>query len=196
VPLERLGVRSTGGRVATIAATFTAVAVTPFTICDLRASGLRWHQRSIGRRFDIHAVNLRSKSQPALSEVKMRELALRVGHGVGFPEVFVCACAEFVAVDHGPRQQERGQAVASKINRREDSAGEALKSISARSWGLVGDQPYRARQGRAALHAAVSDILKIVGFDAVSEPCRRDGCDYHPMSAMWTGEKESWQARR
>jgi len=37
----------------------------------------------------------------------------------------------------------------------------------------------------------MSDVLKIVGGSAVSEPRGFDGCDHHPMSAMWAGKGEN-----
>ena len=57
----------------------------------------RWGARKLG----IHFVDLGGEPQPTLSEVKVCEFALRVGHGVGCPDAFVGACAESVARHHG-----------------------------------------------------------------------------------------------
>ena len=76
---------------------------------------------------------------------------------------------------------------------------EALKSETIGSRvGVAGEQPYRAGQGRAALHAGVGDIFKIVqpGTAIQLRGCDgRDGRHHHPVSAMWAGEKEARQAR-
>jgi hypothetical protein len=71
-------------------------------IFDLRVSGLRWHQGSIRRRSGIHFVNLRGEPQPTLRKIKMRELAIRIGHCIGRLEAFVCSRAKFAAADHQP----------------------------------------------------------------------------------------------
>jgi hypothetical protein len=116
-------------------------------------------------------------------------------------------------------EQKRGQPVAAshaQINRpkvgrttRIDQLGwvdtvelvpsEALKSETIGSRvGVAGEQPYRAGQKRAALHAGVGDIFKIVqpGTAIQLRGCDgRDGRDHHPVSAMWAGEKEARQAR-
>jgi transcriptional regulator with XRE-family HTH domain len=51
----------------------------------------------------------------------------------------------------------------------------------------AGGRPHRAGQRRAALHAAMSNVLKIVRRDAVGERRWIDGRDRHPVPAMWTG---------
>ena len=59
-------------------------------------SGLRRHQWRMNiAPLAIHFVELVCQPQPAVTEVKMCELAFRVGHGVGCPETFVCSRAEF-----------------------------------------------------------------------------------------------------
>jgi hypothetical protein len=79
---------------------------------------------------------------------------------------------------------------------RQAADSEALKSETVGSRvGVTGEQPYRAGQGRAALHAAVGDIFKIVRLGTVIQMRRCDGRDRHPVSAMWAGEKEARQAR-
>jgi hypothetical protein len=82
---------------------------------------------------------------------------------------------------------------------RQAADSEALKSETVGSRvGVTGEQPYRAGQKRAALHAGVGDIFKIVQPGTAIQLRRcdgRDGRDYHPVSAMWAGEKEARQAR-
>ena len=56
---------------------------------------------------------------------------------------------------------------------------------------VAGQRPYRASQLRAALHAAMGDLLKIIRFGSVIEPRGRDRGDRHPVSAMRAGEQES-----
>jgi hypothetical protein len=82
---------------------------------------------------------------------------------------------------------------------RQAADSEALKSETVGSRvGVAGEQPYRAGQGSAALHAGVGDIFKIVRPGTVIQlrgSDGRDGRDHHPVSAMWAGEKEARQAR-
>jgi hypothetical protein len=68
--------------------------------------GLRRHQwrMSIAPPAN-HCVHLGREPQPAVSEVKMRELAFRVCRGVGHLEAFICSCAEF-----GPGHDAAGRA--------------------------------------------------------------------------------------
>jgi hypothetical protein len=60
---------------------------------------------------------------------------------------------------------------------------------------VVGERPSRADQRRAALHAAMGDVLKIVRFGAVVISRGCDGCDGHPVAAMRAGEEETRQVR-
>jgi hypothetical protein len=60
----------------------------------------------------------------------------------------------------------------------------------------AGGRPHRAGQRRAALHAAMGNVLKIVRCDAVGEWRWIDGRDRHPVPAMWTGKEETWQVQR
>jgi hypothetical protein len=55
--------------------------------------------------------------------------------------------------------------------------------------GFARELPHRADQCRTALHARMGNILKIVGFDPISEPEGRDRSDDHPVAAMGTGEE-------
>jgi hypothetical protein len=57
-------------------------------------------------------------------------------------------------------------------------------------------RPDRADNRRATLHAAVSDVFKIVGRCTVSEQCGLNCRDYHSMHAMWARNEKRWQARR
>jgi hypothetical protein len=54
----------------------------------------------------------------------------------------------------------------------------------------------RADQRRAALRAAMGDVFKIAGCGAIGERRGLNNRDRHPLSAMWTGEEETWQVRR
>jgi hypothetical protein len=62
------------------------------------------------------------------------------------------------------------------------------RSISRRSGG-AGKQPSRADKRRAALHAGMGDVLKIVRFGAISVQCGCDGRNRHPVSAMRAGSR-------
>ena len=71
--------------------------------------------------------------------------------------------------------------------RKSDSIGNGV--------GLAGELPYRADERRAALHAAVRNILKIVRSDAIRVPRGCDGGDRHAVSAMLTGKQQARQKR-
>jgi hypothetical protein len=67
----------------------------------------------------------------------------------------------------------------------EGPARDARKSDLVRNGLEVAEEgPSRADQRRAALHAAMGDILKIVQFDTVGIPRCCDGRDRHPVPAM------------
>jgi hypothetical protein len=58
------------------------------------------------------------------------------------------------------------------------------------------ERSHRAGQRRATLHAAMSNVLKIVRFGSVIEPRGRDGGDLHPVSAVRAREDEARKTRR
>jgi hypothetical protein len=60
---------------------------------------------------------------------------------------------------------------------------------------VVGGRPSRTDQCRAAVHAAMGDVLEIVRFGAVVISRGCDGRDRHPMSAMRAGEEKTRQVR-
>jgi hypothetical protein len=60
---------------------------------------------------------------------------------------------------------------------------------------VVGERPSRADQRRAALHAAMGDVLKVVRFGAVVISRGCDGRDRHPVAAMRAGDEETLQVR-
>jgi len=57
--------------------------------------------------------------------------------------------------------------------------------------GVAQERPYRAGECRAALDAAVRDLVKVVRFGAVSQKRGYDAGDDHPVSAMRAGKEET-----
>jgi hypothetical protein len=88
-----------------------------------------------------------------------------------------------------------GQSSRLRTRSRAFTAQWAHHSAASKSFG-AGGRPHRAGQRRAALHAAMSNVLKIVRCDAVGEWRWIDARDRHPVPAMWTGKEETWQVRR
>jgi hypothetical protein len=67
----------------------------------------------------------------------------------------------------------------------------AIAGSIARRSGGAGKQRSRADQRRAALHAGMGDVLKIVLRGAISVQRGCDGRNRHPVSAMRAGEEET-----
>ena len=61
--------------------------------------------------------------------------------------------------------------------------------------GLAGERPSRADHRRAALHAGMGDVLKIVRRGAIFVQRGCDGCDRHPTSAIKAGKEVTRQVR-
>jgi hypothetical protein len=60
--------------------------------------------------------------------------------------------------------------------------------------GVAEEWPDCAGECCAALNAAVRNLLKVVRFDAASQPRGRDARDDHPVSAMRAGKEETREA--
>jgi hypothetical protein len=70
----------------------------------------------------------------------------------------------------------------------ESSDREAIRVSGALWRGRRGERPPRAGQRRAALHAGMGDILKIVRRGAIRIKRGCDGGDFHSVSAIRAGE--------
>jgi hypothetical protein len=60
---------------------------------------------------------------------------------------------------------------------------------------VVGGRPSRTDQRRAAVHAAMGDVLEMVRFGAVVISRGGNGRHRHPVSAMRAGEEKTRQVR-
>ncbi len=52
----------------------------------------------------------------------------------------------------------------------------------------VGERPHGAREGRAALHATMGDVLQIAHLVIAVGPHGRDRGNCHPVSTVWAGK--------